>query len=104
MAISSGLSHTCAALGDGAAWCWGNNGSGRLGDGTTIQRLTPVQVVGPAGVGLLTDAVGIQTSESHSCAAKSNGTLWCWGSNAGAQLGNPDYYHQPSPVPVVGMP
>ena len=90
-----------AALGDGTAWCWGLNGAGRLGDGTTTLRTAPVQVLGPAGVGLLADVTVISAANYHTCVRKSNGTLWCWGDNSSGQVGNPDYYHQPLPVAVV---
>ena len=47
-AISAGLAHSCAVV-DGAAMCWGNDNSvGQLGDGTNIDRLAPVQVIGLA--------------------------------------------------------
>ena len=42
--IATGGGHSCARLIDGAVKCWGSNGSGQLGDGTTINRLTPVPV------------------------------------------------------------
>jgi alpha-tubulin suppressor-like RCC1 family protein len=44
--ISSGDNHTCALLADGTARCWGNNGVGQLGDGTTTNRTSPVAVFG----------------------------------------------------------
>jgi alpha-tubulin suppressor-like RCC1 family protein len=43
VAISSGMEHTCAILDDGSVSCWGGNGWGGLGDGTTTQRTTPTQ-------------------------------------------------------------
>ena len=41
--ISAGTNHTVALKDDGTVWAWGNNGNGRLGDGTTTQREYPVQ-------------------------------------------------------------
>ncbi len=43
VAISTGQHHTCAILDDGSVSCWGHNGQGRLGDGTSINRHTPTQ-------------------------------------------------------------
>ena len=48
-AISTGLSHSCAVSTRGEAWCWGDNGQGQLGDGTTVPRLTPASISGIAG-------------------------------------------------------
>ncbi len=44
--ISAGRGHTCAVRDDGSAWCWGDNGGGQLGDGTTKNRTTPTRVKG----------------------------------------------------------
>ncbi|MFC4303180.1 S-layer homology domain-containing protein [Cohnella boryungensis] len=82
-AISTGVSyHTLALTDDGKVWAWGKNDSGELGDGTTIQRDTPVQVSG------LTDVVAIAAGGWHSMALKSDGTVWTWGNNEFGELGD----------------
>ena len=42
--ISAGAGHTCGVTPDGSLYCWGRNDKGQLGDGTTVNRLTPVRV------------------------------------------------------------
>src|SRR5664280_1169219 len=42
--ITGGGWHTCGLTGAGAAWCWGYNGNGQLGDNTTTEQHTPVTV------------------------------------------------------------
>jgi len=79
--ISSGLYHTIAISGDGKLWSWGYNNSGQLGDGTLLDKNTPIQI------GADTDWVAIGTGYYHSFGIKSNGTLWAWGYNYYGQLG-----------------
>lgn len=45
--VSVGSGHSCALTATGQAYCWGGNSSGEIGDGTSILRLTPVQVSPP---------------------------------------------------------
>lgn len=80
---SSHLGATCAAMLDGTARCWGHNGSGRLGDGTTLNRATPVFV------GDLTDVTKVALGNSFACALRSSGRVSCWGSNVSGRLGQP---------------
>jgi len=70
---------------DGTIWMWGYNGDGQLGDGTTVDRSSPVQVSTASG---LTSAIAIAAGFSHSVAVKSDGTVWSWGSNFAGQAGN----------------
>ena len=63
--------HILALKGDGSLWAWGPNYAGQLGDGTRIDRTSPVQI----GSGFASIAVSI----SDSAAIKLDGTLWMWG-------------------------
>ena len=44
--IASGFRHNCAIRTDNTVWCWGDNDDGQLGDNSTTDRNTPVQVIG----------------------------------------------------------
>ena len=66
--IAAGGRHTCALTSGGGVKCWGANGAGQLGDGTTTQRLTPVDVIG------ITGATAITVGVDHSCAILGNGS------------------------------
>ena len=94
--VVAGDEHSCALLATGQVWCWGANGQGQLGDGTTTRRLTPVQVSGLSGVKSLT------AGKEHTCAVFSGGGVRCWGANAFGQLGDGTTTRRTTPVPVVG--
>src|SRR5262249_10343745 len=83
--VALGYSHTCARKIDGTLWCWGDNSSGQLGDGTTVNKSSPVQI----GAGTLGSAVAeVALGSYHTCARKTDGTLWCWGYNTSGELGD----------------
>jgi hypothetical protein len=94
VSFSAGYSHTLAVKSDGNMWAWGNNDDGQLGDGTTIQKNSPVA----AGSG--NDWVSVATGKFHSLALKSDGTLWAWGYNGLGGLGDGTTTSRPSPVRV----
>ena len=79
--VSAGYIHTCALTLSQRAWCWGDNGSGRLGDGTTINRLKPVLV----GEGMPFRQVSAGTQ--HSCGVARVYHGYCWGENGIGQVG-----------------
>lgn len=96
--LSAAGSHTCAVTSTGGAKCWGFNGSGRLGDGTTTNRTTPANVSGLA-TGVATISAGI----THTCALTTGGAVKCWGSNSSGQLGDGSFTSRTTPVAVTGL-
>jgi len=80
--LGLGAEHGCAVITDGSIRCWGANGSGRLGDGTTTSRPTPVRVAGLAA------ATSVVAGQDHTCALLADGTVRCWGANESGQLGD----------------
>lgn len=79
---------SCAVTSDGSVACWGGNGWGQLGDGTTEDRSVPTAVL-TEGTALEHQAVTqVTTSGSHTCALADDGTVACWGANTSGQLGD----------------
>ena len=68
-------------------YCWGDNSYAQLGDGTTIDRLSPTQVRTSAST-LLSGVAQVASGECHTCARMSAGGYRCWGRNANGQLGD----------------
>ena len=98
MAIAAGWSHTCALMNGGGVKCWGNNQDGQLGDGTTVGRSTPTEVVGLAG-GVTTIAAGGR----HTCALLDTGGVKCWGQNQRGQLGDGTTVDRVAPINVADL-
>jgi hypothetical protein len=82
---------------DGRVWTWGINSDGELGDGTTINHLTPAPVVGLSGV------TAISGGYYHSVARKNDGTAWTWGWNYYGQLGDGTTIRRLLPTQVSGL-
>ena len=80
--LKVGLTHACGVTTGNRAYCWGDNFTGSLGDGTEIDRATPTAVLG--GLSFM----GVDPGQgSHSCGVTISGQAYCWGHNAYGQLG-----------------
>lgn len=99
IAITGGNGHTCAVTHVGVVKCWGANGNGQLGDGSTNQRLVPVNVSLAGG------ATSVAAGKAHTCARTSSGGAKCWGYNGGYGTGDgvPTVTDRLVPVDVMGL-
>lgn len=108
MAVSGGLAfsqlkaggfigHTCGLTTSGIAYCWGENERGQVGDGSTVDRVTPSAVTGGLAF------VSIDAGFRHTCGRSSSGIVYCWGSNAAGQLGINSTTHSHAPAKVIGQ-
>jgi len=102
--IAVGGRHTCALMTDGTVRCWGDNSRGQLGDGTTVSRLHPVQVLeegSEQGVSVLSGVAQISAGEESTCVRLTDGTARCWGSNGNGRLGDGTIDNRLNPVEVL---
>jgi len=97
-AVAAGFENTCAITTGGILLCWGRNDFGQLGDGSTFDRHTPVEVVG-----LATPTWAVAMGRNHTCALSVGGGVSCWGDNAHGQLGDGSTKASVLPVNVVGL-
>jgi alpha-tubulin suppressor-like RCC1 family protein len=95
--IAAGEHHSLALKEDGTVWSWGFNGSGQLGDGSTVSRHYPRRVVGIDGI------VAIGAGYSHSLALRGDGSVWAWGNGAFGSLGDGTYFSRREPVQVADL-
>ena len=73
--MSAGGEYSCGIGTSGAAYCWGRNDVGQLGDGSDTTRLVPVLVAAPAGVKF----VAVDAGDRHACGVSDAGVAYCWG-------------------------
>jgi alpha-tubulin suppressor-like RCC1 family protein len=94
-AVAPGLLHTMRIRPDGTLWGWGDNSSGQLGNGATLET-----EVAPTQVGSDTDWASVAAGTFHTVAVKADGTLWTWGADSYGQLGDGLEVDNPWPAQV----
>lgn len=106
-AVVGGDIHSMALLGDGSVLSWGDNDEGQLGDGTTVDRRTPVRVCAVGQVAPCAQFLyGIRHIEAggyHSLAQLSSGGVLTWGNNGQGQLGDGTTVDRSIPVRVCAV-
>jgi alpha-tubulin suppressor-like RCC1 family protein len=94
--VTAGRDYSCGLSDTGEAFCWGDNTYGMLGDGTTVSRSIPTQVLGGLAF------VSITAGTWHTCGLTALGDAYCWGINNGGQLGTGSTDNSPTPQAVIG--
>ena len=101
--VSAGIRHSCAVSAQGRLYCWGDGRYDQLGLGRTttmpddsilwsLYRHAPppdgqVAESDPVNIDDATDWKQVSAGETHTCAIKTNGQLYCWGYGEHSQLG-----------------
>jgi alpha-tubulin suppressor-like RCC1 family protein len=98
--VSVGYRFACGVKADDTLWCWGWQEGGRLGNGVD----SSVFLTAPTRSGEDADWLEVDTSDNsssqygHACGLRTDGTIWCWGSNWRGQLGTGDKDDSLTPV------
>jgi alpha-tubulin suppressor-like RCC1 family protein len=97
--LTAGGAHTCGLTGNGAAYCWGSNSNGQLGNGTIGGTNS---VAAPVGGGLT--FVSLSAGGFHTCGVTPDGAIYCWGWNGAGQLGDGTQTDRATPTRVTEAP
>lgn len=80
--VAAGLDHSCGLVTEAAAYCWGSNSQGQLGDGSVAVRSSPAAVSGGHAF------LEVTPGGTFTCGLAVGGSAWCWGTDNVGQLGN----------------
>lgn len=94
--LSAGAWQTCGLTSGGAAFCWGWDFYGQLGNGAQVETYTPAPVSGGLPFAMLSGG------GQHTCGVTSSGVTYCWGDNEFGELGNGTTTNSSVPVAVSG--
>ena len=95
--LDSGANHSIVLKNNGSVWTFGDNNSGKLGNGTTTASSTPVSVNG------LSNIISVQAGANHNLALDSSGDVWAWGKNNLGQLGDNTTTNKSTAVKISGL-
>ena len=99
--IAAGIWHTCAIASDDKVYCWGDNGNGQLGNGSTTQSNVPIAVSTTGALaGKTIKRIATGGGNSFNCVIASDDKAYCWGKNDHGQLGNGSTTQSNVPVAV----
>ena len=94
--LTTGYINSCALTAAGAAYCWGYNNNGEVGDGTNTQRTVPTAVAGGRTFS------SIYAGTQSECALTSAGVAYCWGYNGYGSIGDGTNTSRNTPTAVAG--
>ncbi len=101
--VALGRRHSCLLRYDHTVWCSGDNGVDQLGTGSAAGPASAAFVQVVDAIGPISDATAIGAGNSHTCAIRTGGEVWCWGNNGYGQLGDNTVNASPRAVRVVTM-
>jgi alpha-tubulin suppressor-like RCC1 family protein len=90
--VGAGATHSCAIKDDGTLWCWGSNGAGELGNGSSATTSLAVQAASLGGT-----VAAVTAGAAFTCARQNDSSVFCWGKNDVGQCAQP-------PTPSVPVP